>query len=224
MEHICVEVQQSLVRVKQEETVGFHSKSPFPDIRSPRVRIGCDKFSLMISQRAAAVKNPAALERTDYAEIVRAKIFLSHFMDGPAGRLEYDPSWEEKADIVIADLPCSGLGIIGRKPDIKYNIQPEDMEELAGLQREILSVVWRYVKPGGRLVYSTCTINPMENEKNADWILEQFPFEPVDLKDAFAACPQEASLEQGRIQFLPGLHPYDGFFISVFRRKENVLC
>ncbi|MFR5733504.1 MAG: hypothetical protein ACLUD2_17820 [Clostridium sp.] len=60
--------------------------------------------------------------------------------------------WDEQADIVIADLPCSGLGIIGRKPDIKYQVTKEDLEELAELQRDILSVVWKYVKPGGKLI------------------------------------------------------------------------
>jgi 16S rRNA (cytosine967-C5)-methyltransferase len=62
-----------------------------------------------------------------------------------------------KADIVIADLPCSGLGIISRKPEIKYRVNNEQIRELASLQREILEVVWQYVKPGGRLIYSTCT-------------------------------------------------------------------
>ena len=70
----------------------------------------------------------------------------------------------EKADIVIADLPCSGLGVLGRKSDLKYRMTREDERELAALQRRILSQVWRYVKPGGRLVYSTCTINREENE------------------------------------------------------------
>ena len=86
----------------------------------------------------------------------------------------------EKADIVIADLPCSGLGIIGKKPDIKLRATPESLESLAALQREILSVAWRYVKPGGRLIYSTCTINRRENEENAAWFAENFPFEPLD--------------------------------------------
>ena len=64
--------------------------------------------------------------------------------------LSFDPDSEEAADVVIADLPCSGLGIIGRKPDIKYNMTPEKLHDLACLQREILSVVRRYVKPAGR--------------------------------------------------------------------------
>lgn len=132
--------------------------------------------------------------------------------------LVMDESAREKADLVIADLPCSGLGIIGKKPDIKYNMTQEKMAGLCTLQREILSVVWQYVKPGGTLLYSTCTINRMENEDNARWFLSRFPFEAVDLSGRLGEELGEPSLKDGRIQFLPGIHPFDGFFISVFRR------
>ncbi len=156
-----------------------------------------------------------------------------------------DESMVEQADLVIADLPCSGLGILGKKPDIKWNMSPEQMKELAALQREILSVVWRYVKPGGRLVYSTCTINREENQENAAWFRSQFPFESVDLsgklegllmKEPLGKSEKERqeepgmaglggslcdSLKEGWIQLLPGIHPGDGFFISVFRRKQQ---
>ena len=64
----------------------------------------------------------------------------------------------EKADLVLADLPCSGLGIMGRKADIKYHASPESLQQLQSLQREILSVIWQYVKPGGTMIYSTCTV------------------------------------------------------------------
>lgn len=133
--------------------------------------------------------------------------------------LVLDEDAVEKADIVIADLPCSGLGIIGKKPDIKYNMTREKMEELAGLQRDILSVVWQYVKPGGILVYSTCTIDRHENEDNAVWLADHFPLEPVDLTGRLGVDSDEPSLKNGMMQFLPGIHPFDGFFISVFRRK-----
>ena len=82
---------------------------------------------------------------------------------------EFDASMEQKADVVIADLPCSGLGIIGRKPDIKYNASMDGIRDLAALQRQMLSVVWQYVKPGGVLVYSTCTVNRLENDENRAW-------------------------------------------------------
>lgn len=105
------------------------------------------------------------------------------------------------ADLVIADLPCSGLGVLHSKPDIKYNMSPEQMRELAALQREILAASADYVKPGGRLVYSTCTVNRAENEDNAAW---------------FAARRPEFEKKSER-QILPD-HRQDGFYIAVFER------
>lgn len=116
--------------------------------------------------------------------------------------LEPDKEAFEKADIVIADLPCSGLGIIGRKPDIKYNTDRDKLKSLAALQREILSVVCEYVKPGGILLYSTCTINREENEDNVEWFVKEFPF----------------SLEGNTRQLLPGKDGTDGFFIARLRK------
>jgi len=110
----------------------------------------------------------------------------------------------EKADIVIADLPCSGLGVLGRKSDLKYRMTREGEKELAALQRQILSQVWRYVKPGGKLVYSTCTINREENEENAAWFQAEYP--------EFRLVSEE--------QLLPGQQAGDGFYIAVFVRKD----
>lgn len=87
----------------------------------------------------------------------------------------FDPAWESRADLVIADLPCSGLGVLGRKPEIRYRITPREITDLAALQREILSTAQRYVKPGGLLFYSTCTITHEENEDNAAWFCDSFP-------------------------------------------------
>lgn len=129
------------------------------------------------------------------------------------------PEITEKADIVLADLPCSGLGIIGKKPDIKEKVKEEMLAELAALQREILSVVWQYVKPGGRLVYSTCTIHQGENQDNVRWFLENYPFEAEDITERFVPEIREASMKEGWMQFLPGKHDCDGFFVAVMRRK-----
>lgn len=128
-----------------------------------------------------------------------------------------DPSMWEKADIVLADLPCSGLGIIGKKPDIRFRIRKEDLEQLAALQREILSVVWKYVKPGGKLIYSTCTIDRLENEENAEWILENLPFRPLPL-ETLVPGEMKKDCRNNQIQLLPGRHPCDGFFIAAFER------
>lgn len=108
----------------------------------------------------------------------------------------------EKADVVIADLPCSGLGVIGRKPDIKYRVQPQDLEEIAQLQKKILKVVYQYVKPGGILLYSTCTLNKKENEENVAFIKEHLPFELEEIKE-----------------LLPGKGDTDGFYMARFKRK-----
>lgn len=113
-----------------------------------------------------------------------------------------DESAIGKADVVIADLPCSGLGVIGRKSDIKYRITQQSLEEVEALQRDILSVVHNYVKPGGVLMYSTCTINRKENEGNKEWFLQNFPFEE----------------EQERLM-LPGRDGSDGFYMVRLRRK-----
>lgn len=92
----------------------------------------------------------------------------------------------DKADLVIADLPCSGLGVLGKKTDIRYRMTEEKERSLAALQREILSVICQYVKPKGTLMYSTCTIDRMENEENTAWFLRQNPqFELVMERQIF---------------------------------------
>lgn len=110
-----------------------------------------------------------------------------------------------KADIVIADLPCSGLGAIGKRSDMKYRVSPEMCQELALLQREILHTVQQYVKPGGVLMYSTCTINPAENEENVSWFLENHP--------DFTLGRQQ--------QILPQEKTSDGFFLAKLLRRER---
>lgn len=131
----------------------------------------------------------------------------------------FDENLEEKADILIADLPCSGLGIIGRKPEIRYNISEEDVHALAVLQRTILNTVWRYVKPGGRLIYSTCTLTEEEDEENYRYLTEELPFEPESLKPYLPEGPAGDTLENGYLKLIPGIHPCDGFFIGSAVRK-----
>ena len=121
-----------------------------------------------------------------------------------------------KADVVMADLPCSGLGVIGNKSDIKYNISEEQIKELAKLQRKILKVVSRYVKPGGKLIFSTCTVNKMENQENVKWIEENLPFR---LNSMEGILPKQLGGKEGYVQIFPGEYGMDGFFISSFIRE-----
>jgi len=108
----------------------------------------------------------------------------------------------EFADVVIADLPCSGLGIIGRKNDIKYRISEEQIKELVDLQREILDVVNGYVVSNGNLVYSTCTINPQENHENLMWFLGKY---------------NNFTLVEEKL-FLQGIDNCDGFYYAVMKK------
>lgn len=132
---------------------------------------------------------------------------------------ELDEEFLNRADAVIADLPCSGLGIMGRKNDIKYHISEEGMKDLVKLQREILENAVKYVKPGGTLLYSTCTINPEENEENYHWILENYDYEPADLRQELPEGLEIETAAKGYLQLLPGIHPCDGFFVGKLRRR-----
>ncbi len=122
----------------------------------------------------------------------------------------------EKADIVIADLPCSGLGVINKKSDIKYNVSKEQILELVKLQRKILTVVSKYVKKGGTLIFSTCTVNKYENDENVEWIEKNLPFKPLSLGENF---PEITNRRKNHVQIFTGDYGMDGFFISKFIKQ-----
>ena len=140
----------------------------------------------------------------------------------------FNKKFEEDFDMVICDLPCSGLGVIGRKRDIKYNITGNKIKELAKLQREILENAGKYVKKGGYLIFSTCTMSKLENEENFKFISEFSGFSPVDFSDKIkdsvvrykAGSRLLSEAEKGYIRLLPGELGTDGFFISEFMREE----
>lgn len=127
----------------------------------------------------------------------------------------------EKADILIADVPCSGLGVMGRKTDIKYKMNLAKIQELAGLQRQILEQASTYVKPGGTLIYSTCTITNEENLDNVKWFTEHFPYELESLDPYLCKELQSETTAKGYLQLLPGVHQCDGFFIARMKRKTE---
>lgn len=120
----------------------------------------------------------------------------------------------EKADCVLVDAPCSGFGIIGKKPDIKYQRQVSDISDLAGLSFKILSSAANYVKSGGTLVFSTCTVEKTENEDVVDKFIDKFGtefyLEPI----------KEINKENiGYITLYPHIDGTDGFFICKFKKR-----
>lgn len=125
-----------------------------------------------------------------------------------------------KADIVIADLPCSGLGIIGKKNDIKYHITRQQLDELVELQRDILNVVHQYVKKNGKFIFSTCTVDPLENIENVRWIEENLPLMLVSIDEELPKNLICEDSKNGYVQLLSGIHNCDGFFIAKFVKVE----
>ena len=127
----------------------------------------------------------------------------------------HNAAWVENMDVVLADVPCSGYGIIRKKPDIRYK-DPAQMAELPQLQLQILAQQAKYVKKGGVLLYSTCTLLRRENEDVVRAFLkdhEEFSPEPLPLPPVF---PENTD---GMLTLIPGEYDTDGFFIAKLRRK-----
>ena len=165
--------------------------------------------AIHLAEMLAETGHVEARDLTEYkVGLIRENILRSGLHNIEAVRKDatvQDESSIRKADIVIADLPCSGLGVLGKKPDLKSRMTAEMQKELALLQRSMLKVVKEYVKPGGKLLYSTCTISRDENEENARWLTE------IDPK--FRLIRQK--------QMLPGRDPGDGFYIAMFQRENH---
>ena len=116
--------------------------------------------------------------------------------------LDLNKDWEGYFDLVISDLPCSGLGTFAKKPELKYRVEPGDVTELAALQRQMLDNAVRYVRAGGRLLFSTCTITEAENYNNRSYIQTEYG---------------EFSLIKEKM-ILPD-HTHDGFYYALFEKK-----
>ncbi|MBU3874671.1 16S rRNA (cytosine(967)-C(5))-methyltransferase RsmB [Faecalicatena sp. AGMB00832] len=181
--------------------------------------------SIHLADKLNGTGQVKARDLTDYkVHLIRENIDRMQFDHISAEVMDasvLDENSVEKADIVIADLPCSGLGVLGRKTDLKYKTTLEQAEELAEIQKSILDVVWQYVKPGGTFVYSTCTINRAENMDNVHWFLEKHPeFILAPIQEHLCDALKDSVMNQGCLQLLPGVHESDGFFIAKFQRLE----
>lgn len=137
-------------------------------------------------------------------ENIRTKVFNGSVEDEDA---------IESADIVVADVPCSGLGVISKKSDIKYNMSLEKQEELIKLQRAILKEAVKYVKKGGKLIFSTCTTNRNENIENMKWLMEEYKLQSESISQYLPKGFHGGETKNGYIQLLPDEDKTDGFFI-----------
>ncbi|MDY6012870.1 16S rRNA (cytosine(967)-C(5))-methyltransferase RsmB [Clostridium sp.] len=118
-------------------------------------------------------------------------------------------------DKILLDVPCSGLGIIKRKPEIKWNKNREELKEIVKVQREIMENAWQYLKQGGTMVYSTCTLNKEENEQNIEWFLNKH--KNCTLEKVFIGNGDNLRYENGMLTVLPNEY-MDGFFIAKLKK------
>jgi len=147
----------------------------------------------------------------------RQRLGLDCIRPVSADAKEFQPQWEAQFDVVLVDAPCSGLGVIRKKPDIRYK-NPELLQGLPAIQREILDNVCRYVRPGGILLYSTCTILRQENQQMVDYILKRHP----DYRaEAFSLPGPVGEVAEGCITLWPQVHGTDGFFFAKLRCKDT---
>lgn len=179
--------------------------------------------SLHVADRMEGYGHVDARDLTDYkVELIQENIKRTGAINIAASKKDAtvrDKESLEKADIVLADVPCSGLGVIGKKTDIKYRVDQDKIQELVVLQRQILHNAASYVKPGGTLIYSTCTITREENIENVEWFLENYPYKLESLDPYLCEELHSETTEKGYLQLLPGVHKTDGFFLARFRKK-----
>jgi 16S rRNA (cytosine967-C5)-methyltransferase len=143
-----------------------------------------------------------------------ARLGLSRIAVATADATEAMPALTAQFDRVISDVPCSGLGVLGKKPDMRY-ADPDRYSALLPMQETILDNAASYVKDGGILLYSTCTLRPEENEMQVEKFLSRhadFSLEPFTVG--------EISAEKGILTLLPSVHGTDGFFIARMRKES----
>ena len=143
-----------------------------------------------------------------------ARLGLKSIQTFAADGTVFRPEWADSADTVLVDAPCSGLGIIRKKPDVRYK-SPDDLFTLTVAQAAILENAARYVRPGGVLLYSTCTILPEENGQVVDGFLAEHP----DFSRETFALPAPVGEQPGELTLWPHRHGTDGFYICRLRRR-----
>ncbi|MGI6679427.1 MAG: 16S rRNA (cytosine(967)-C(5))-methyltransferase RsmB [Dehalobacterium sp.] len=134
-------------------------------------------------------------------------------------------SLQHWADFCLVDAPCSGLGVLRRRPDARWRKESKKIDELVVLQKKILTAAAKTVKPGGILVYSTCTITPEENKKMIHWFLaehQEYVLDPIDKILDFPWGEHEKQGSDGMIQLYPHIHGTDGLFMARMKKIQGI--
>ena len=160
-------------------------------------------------------------ERVGLIEEAAAAQGADALVDTEAAELQAVADREDppQADRVLLDVPCSGLGVLSKRADLRWQRAPEDLDELAALQDELLDAAARLVQPGGLLVYSTCTIEPEENEERIEAFLARH--EDFVLESAEGYVPDDMVTADGYFASLPHQHRIDGAFGARLRHRSS---
>jgi 16S rRNA (cytosine967-C5)-methyltransferase len=166
----------------------------------------------------------ARLRQHPYAANVRTQVADATATQATAAATHFD--------LILCDVPCSGTGTLARNPEIRHHLRPEDLARQSARQRDLLTAASQHLAPGGRIVYSTCSLEPEENEQVIDAVataanLRRVPIAPLlanlaaanILPDAIAATIFASAISADSLRTLPGLHPCDGFFAAILERN-----
>ncbi len=179
---------------------------------------GKSAYAAQFAQDGEVVAIDIHEHRVRLIEKTMERLDVDNCIARTADAREYVAAFDRAFDVVMVDAPCSALGLLYRKPDIKVNKNSDDIAQLAGLQREILDVCSGYVKSGGTLLYSTCTISKEENEDNIKYFLgNNKDFVEDDIKNHIPPALMCRS-RGGIMQLLPHVDRTDGFFMARMRR------
>ncbi|WP_170007008.1 16S rRNA (cytosine(967)-C(5))-methyltransferase RsmB [Bacillus fonticola] len=153
-------------------------------------------------------------------ESLTSRLQLSSIEVKTADATNLDGVVEGSFDRVLVDAPCSGFGVIRRKPEVKYTKTSQDVESISQLQRKIVESVLPYIKSGGTLVYSTCTMMPKENEQVVEQLLLDHPELSIDISwQERLPAKLQTYVRNGTITILPHYAETDGFFIACLKKK-----
>lgn len=175
----------------------------------------------LMSDKGEIVATDIHEHRVGLVEQLAKKLSIKSIKAECMDATEYHSEFEGMFDGIVADVPCSGLGVIRKKPEIKWTAKEEEIKDLVGIQKAILNNAKRYLKKGGRLVYSTCTNNEEENENIVKWFLQEnkeFKIRKVD--DLIPEGLKSSIRSEGWMLFLPSQENTDGFFACVLEKTQ----
>lgn len=172
--------------------------------------------SVLLSKKCAQVTSfELHAHRVELIRQYKLRMGVQNVSEMQKDSAAFDSEYEEKFDAVLCDAPCSGYGTVSENPDIKFFRKKEDFSALAKAQRDILSTVSRYVKKGGALYYSTCSLFECENDKTVENFLKNHPDYEVEIIDS----PLIHERKKYGLQFLPDAAYGAGFYVCKLIRK-----